>query len=215
MHLKRQKVPKNWPIYRKGTRYVVRPKNDLRNGIPLLVVLRDMLGIITNRKEAKRAIHERNILVNSKYSLDEREGILLFDVIEIVPSKKAFRLELTENGKFLINEIKLSEANEKISKIVDKKVLKGKRTQLNLSDGRNILSDLKCNINDSVILNFKNKKIDKCLALKEGSEAIIFAGKHSGKKGIIKGLDKEKKIAQVEFEDKSINVLIKQLMVIK
>jgi len=42
MHLKRQQAPKNWPIFRKGTKYVVRPKFDTQKGIPLLIVLRDL-----------------------------------------------------------------------------------------------------------------------------------------------------------------------------
>jgi len=41
MHLKRQKVPKNWPIKRKGTSYVVRPKSNLSNGIPILIAIRE------------------------------------------------------------------------------------------------------------------------------------------------------------------------------
>ena len=56
MHLKRQEVPKSWPVYRKGTKYVVKPGSALETGVPLLLVLRDMLHIAQNRKEAKRAI---------------------------------------------------------------------------------------------------------------------------------------------------------------
>jgi len=42
MHLKRQKIPKNWPVKRKGTKYVVRPNFGTDNSIPLLIVLRDI-----------------------------------------------------------------------------------------------------------------------------------------------------------------------------
>lgn len=215
MHLKRQKVPKNWPIYRKGTKYVVRPRVDIKKGIPVLIVLRDMLKIVQNRKEAKRAIHMKYVLLNSKPVIDERTSVLLFDVLTLIPLKKSYRAGLSGNQKIEINEIKEKESNNKIAKIVDKKMLKGKRMQLNLSDGKNFLSNIQCNINDSVLINFKEKKIEKCIPLKENSEAFVFAGKHAGEKGILKKIDIEKKMAELNVNGKPINVLIKQIMVVK
>lgn len=215
MHLKRQKVPKSWPIYRKGTKYVVRPRVDIKKGIPVLIVLRDMLKIVQNRKEAKRAIHMKYVLLNNKPVIDERTSVLLFDVLTLTPLKKSYRAGLSSNQKIEINEIKEKESNNKIAKIVDKKMLKGKRMQLNLSDGKNFLSDIQCNINDSVLINFKEKKIEKCIPLKENSEAFVFAGKHAGEKGILKKIDMEKKMAELNVNGNPISVLIKQIIVVK
>jgi ribosomal protein S4E len=92
-------------------------------------------------------------------------------------------------------------------------MLKGKKVQLNLSDGRNFLSNTKCKVNDSVLINLKNKKIEKCIPLAEDSEAIVFAGKHSGEKGKIEKINKERKIAEINTGKEKINVLIKQFMV--
>ncbi len=213
-HLKRQKIPKNWPIPRKGTKYIVRPRFAVKQGIPLLILLRDILKIAQNRKEVKIAIHNKNILVNGNPAKDERAGIQLFDKITIVPSNTCYQLILNTHGKFDVEEVK-EKLNEKIAKIINKKILKGKKVQLNLSDGRNYLSDLKCKVNDSVIVDFKKKKILKCLPLKENSKAIIISGKHSGKKGVIKGINNELKMAEIETDDKKINVLIKQIMVVE
>ena len=47
-----------------------------------------------------------------------------------------------KNEKLNIEEIKESEANTKVAKIIEKKMLKGKRIQINLSDGRNFLSNI-------------------------------------------------------------------------
>jgi len=215
MHLKRHKAPKNWPIYRKGTKYVARPRSDMKKGISLLIVLRDILEVVQNRKEAKRAIHLQKILVNNRPARDEKESILLFDVIKIVPEKKSYILDITENGKITISEVKESEAGQKVAKVINKKILRGGKTQLNLNDGRNFISDIKCNTNDSALINFEKKKIEKCIALKEGAEIVVFAGKHAGKKGIIKKIDKEHKMAEIKTKDKKINVLIKQIMAIK
>jgi len=167
MHLKRQKVPKNWPIYRKGTKYVVRANFNLEKGIPILIILRDMLKIVQNRKEIKKAIHSKHILLNNKIVTDEKNSALLFDTITIIPSKKYYRIELSEKGKFEAREIKEDETNHKIAKFVNKKILKGKKTQLNLSDGRNFISDFKVKINDSVLINFKDKKIENKIESKE------------------------------------------------
>ena len=210
--LKRQKVPKSWPIFRKGTKYVVKPMSHFKLGIPVLVVLRDALKIAQTRKEAKKMIHGKNVLLNSKVIKDEREGVVLFDVITLNPMKKSYRLGLSGNGKFILEEVKDSESGSKIAKILNKKVLKGKKTQLNLSDGRNFLSDIECKVNDSVLINFKDKKIDKCVPLKEKAGVVVFAGKHAGKRGNIEKMNSEKKIAELNVDGKKINVLIKQLM---
>ena len=215
MHLKRQEVPKNWPIFRKGTKYVVRPKYDAQRGVPVLIALRDMLKVAQNRKEAKRIIHLRQVLMNNKPVSDEKNSITLFDTITLIPMKKHYRLEILNGGKFSFTEIKENEANHKIVKLVNKKTLKGKKTQLNCEDGRNFISDIKCEVNDSVLVNFKDKKIEKCIPLKEDANVFVFLGKHSGKSGLVKKIYKEKRVAEIDVEGKTISVLIKQFMVIK
>ncbi|MEK6906386.1 MAG: hypothetical protein AABW81_02075 [Nanoarchaeota archaeon] len=215
MHLKRQKIPKNWTVKRKGTKYVVRPNFSLNRGVPILVIFRDILGLAKNRKEVKKAIHSKDILVNNRVPRDDKNNVVLFDTITIIPSKKHYRMTLSEKGKFDLLEIKESESNKKIAKIINKQMLKGKKTQLSLSDGTNFLSELKCNVSDSVIVDLKNRKIEKCLPLKEKEKAIIFEGKHSGEQGIIEKIDKKGKIAELNIDSKKVNILIKQLMVIE
>ena len=212
-HMKRQKVPKSWPITRKGSAYIVKANFNPTKGVPLLVFLRDMLKIAKNRKEVKKALYEKNITLNSRPAKDEKNSVLLLDKVGIVPSKKYYQLDLSNNGKFIVEEVKESESNMKISKIIDKKTLKGKKTQINLLDGRNFISDIKCNVDDSVLINLKEKKIEKCLPLKENSNVLVFAGKHTGKKGKITKLETERKIASLESNGEKINVLIKQIMI--
>lgn len=215
MHLKRQKIPKKWPIPRKGTTYVVKPSFNLKNGIPILVILRDILELAQNKKEVKKAIHEKNILLNNNPIINEKHSALLFDIITIVPSKTNYIVELCENGKFRLNEVKEIEAGKKISKIVNKKILKGKKEQLNLMDGGNLISTMKCNINDSILINFGKKGNEKCIPLKEKSNVIVFEGKHSGKKGIVNKMNQKRKMAELDIKGEKINVLIKQIMAIE
>lgn len=215
MHLKRQRVPKSWPTKKKGTKYIVRPNSNLKEGIPMLVVLRDLIKISRTRKEVKRSIYLKHILVNNKFLKDEKNSVSLFDIIGVIPSKKYYRIVLSKKGKFDFKEIKEGEANIKISRVVNKKTLKGKKTQLNLSGGINLLSKIKCNINDSILVNLKNKKIEKCLPLKENGKVLVFAGKHTGKEGVIKKINPKEKMAELEINKEKINILIKQIMVIK
>lgn len=215
MHLKRQQIPKTWPLPRKGTTYVVRPSFSIEKGIPLLVVLRDILKIVHDRKEAKKAIHAKNILLNNLAVMNEKSNVLLFDTIKIIPSEKFYRMELSEKRKFEIREISKNEANKKISKIINKKILNGKKTQLNLNDGRNFISDIKCKVNDSVLIDFDKKKIEKILPLKEKAKVIIFEGKHSGKTGIINSINSEKKMTELSVNEEKINVLIRQIIVVE
>ena len=214
-HLKRQEVPKSWPIPRKGTAYVVRPNSNIWKGIPILIILRDMLKIVQNRKEAKRAITSKNVLHNNRIIKDEKNNAVLFDVIEIVPAKKHYRINLSALGKFALEKISEKEANSKISKVIDKKTMKGKKTQVNLSDGRNFLTEIKCNTGDSVSINLKDRKIEKVLPLKENAKVIVFAGKHSGKTGTIRKLKLERKMVSISVGEEHINVLIKQIMVVE
>ena len=213
MHLKREQAPKSWPVPRKGTTYLVSPKSNMSTGIPLLIVIRDIIKLAQNRKEVKKALNEKQILLNGNNVTDERIGLALFDIITIVPEKKNYQIVLNRN-KFDAKEIKETESKHKIAKIINKKTLKGKKTQLNLSDGRNFISDINCKVNDSALINLKDKKIEKCIPLKEKANVTVIDGKHIGESGIIEKIDAKNKMIEIINEDKKkINVLIKHIII--
>lgn len=212
MHLKRNEVPKEWPIARKGSVYIARPNSNLGAGIPLLVILRDVLKVAQNKKEAKEAIHSKNILVNGKEATDEKQAILLFDTVTNIPGKKHYRLEISKNGKFDAREISEKESEKKVAKVINKKMQKKKKMQINLSDGRNFVSEMKCKINDSVLVNLKSKSAEKCIPLQENANVFVFEGKHAGERGKIKKINSEHKTAEINADGKNINVLIKQII---
>jgi len=214
-YLKRQEVPKSWPIPRKGTAYVVSPHSGIQKGLPLLIVLRDVLKIAKNRNEVKKAIKSKAIFLNGKEASEERSLVGLFDVVSIPPLKEYYRLILSEKRKFMLKGIKENESMEKISKIINKKMVKSGKIQINLMDGRNILSNMKAKVNDSVVFSFKDNKIEKILPLKEGAKIVIFAGKHSGEEGVVNTIDSEKRIVEVKLGEKETKVLIKQLIVVE
>ncbi len=210
-HLKREAVPKNWPITRKGTTFVV--KNNSK-GIPVLVALRDLMKVAKTRSEVKSAIHNKDLIISGKPVRDEKKSLELFDILTIVPSKKNYKLVLSQNGKYTIEETNEKDSKTKISKIIGKKSLKGKKTQINLSDGRNYLSEVECSVGDSVIVDMEKKKISKILPIKENSNALIIGGKHTGTKGKIIKIIGEHKMVEMEASGKKFRALIKQLMIL-
>jgi len=119
MHLKREQSPKNWPIERKGTTYVVRPNYNINNGIPVLIIIRDILKFAKTRKEVKRAMNARQILLNNKVIFDENSNAVLFDVITIKtpknnPPEKNYKIIIGKNKKFDVEEITDATAGYKI-----------------------------------------------------------------------------------------------------
>jgi small subunit ribosomal protein S4e len=209
-HMKRHTVPKIWGLPRKGTTFVI--KNNTK-GVPILVVLRDYLGLAQNRREVKKAIHKKDLMVSNKLVADEKKPVELFDTITIIPSKKNYRLSLGENGKYTIEEIAEKDAKSKVSKVIGKKSIAGKKTQINLLDGRNYLSDVKCNVNDSVIIDLEKNTISKVLPVKEKAEVLVIGGKHSGARAKITKLIPERKMVEVDTKENKYNVLIEHLIV--
>jgi small subunit ribosomal protein S4e len=211
-HTKRNKVPRNWPIKRKGTKYVIGSNS---NGIPLTILFRDLLKICANKKEVKKAINLGRIFVNGEKAKTEKDSVVLFDKISIFPSEKYYNVSFSKYGKYTVEEIDKKEIDKKVSKIISKKKLRGNKIQINLMDGRNFISDLKCSVGDSVLIDLKKKKIEKCLPLKEKAEVLIFGGKHAGVKGKINKINLENKNAEIKSEKDTLDVLIKQIIVIE
>jgi small subunit ribosomal protein S4e len=132
MHIKRTSIGKFWPIARKGTTFLAVASHDKNDSIPLVVVLRDILKLIKNKKELKRLINEKQIKVNQREIVEENYPINLFDVISLPAIKKSYRTLLSRKKKFTFEEITEKEAQTKVFKIISKKILRGKKTQLNL-----------------------------------------------------------------------------------
>lgn len=210
MHVKRNTTEKSWPIPRKGTKYVVVASHNKKQGLPVLIILRNLLKIAKNKKEAKKILQEKKVLVNSKIVRKEELAVLPFDLIQI--GGKDYELVFSERGKFILRETK---RKEHILKIIGKKILKGKKVQLNLMYGKNILVDskekAKVRIGDSAVI--ENGKIIKVLPIEVGREAVILEGKYRGKEGKIEKI--ENAIAIILYKKEKINVPVKNILVVR
>lgn len=213
MHLKRKTITHFWPIPKTGTKYLAVPSHSKKNSVSLVVLMRDVLKIVKIKKELKKLIHEKKIMVNGKIVKDINYPLGLFDCIAIPFIGKSYRVVL--NGRrFDAEEIKESETSKRICKVIGKKILPGKKIQINLSSGRNIVSNEKVKTGDFVVVDAKNK-IAKIIELKKDSEVLAVDGKHMGMTGKIKEIvqEGENKIAIVKTKFGEIKANLNNLFV--
>lgn len=191
MHVKRTKMPKTWPIARKGKRkrFIAKPEHAAGKSITVLAILRDLLKIVNTRKEAKFIVNNGNVLINNKIRKNEKFPVFAFDTINLTKLNKYYRLEIV-NKKYVLTEIDSKKAELKITKIIGKKVLSKEKIQLNLEDGTNLIYNKEFKVGDSVLYNTKQDKVEKVLPLKLKSKIEIISGKHAGEKGEILSIEK-------------------------
>jgi len=82
-HQKRLAVPNSWPVERKTNTFTVKagagPHGEA--GVPLVVLLRDVLGYVDSTKEARYALNNDSVLVNGDAISDEQRPIGMFDIL--------------------------------------------------------------------------------------------------------------------------------------
>lgn len=218
MHINRKNIERFWPIPRKGTKYIAVSSHNKKISIPLIVAVRDILNVVRTKKELKRALNEKHVKINEKLVRETNYPISLFDIISINGSKN-YRAILGKNGKLIFEEV--SDNTKKVIKIIGKKILKNGIIQFNLSDGRNFLYNLskdkeKAEINDSILFNFKENKIEKIIKMRNGNKGFVFKGKHAGVVGNIEDILERggKKLVVINNKEK-INVWIKNVITVE
>jgi small subunit ribosomal protein S4e len=209
MHIKRKTIGRFWPIQRTGTKYVAVPSHQQRDSVPLIVMMRDVLKIVKTKKEMKKILNEKKLHVNGKVVKEPNFPLMLFDTIQIPLTKKAYRVVL-DNKRFALEEEKDEDSHKKIYRVIGKKVLSGNKIQVNLSHGKNILSNEKISTGDFVVLDNKKNSIIKIFSLKKDSEVLVVDGKHAGKSGKIKDIVEqgEQKVAIIKTKEGEVKANI-------
>ncbi len=190
-HQKRISVPNSWQVSKKSNKWVTSTRpgpHNKQQSIPLGVVLRDMLGIVDTRAEAKRVLSEANVLVDGVVRKDLRFPVGLLDVISIPLENVAYRMLLDRKGRLEVHKLDDSEAN-KLCRIDGKTIMKGGAVQLNLNDGTNVLGSNDYRTKDSLILSLPDKDIVKHIRYEVGNLAMIVGGRHTGEIGTIKEIN--------------------------
>ena len=218
MHHNRHNIGKFWPIPRKGSKYLARSNHNQNESIPLVVVLRDVIKVVENKKELKSAINDKQVIVNGKEIREVNYPISLFDVIKIVSVKKSFKTLLSDKNKFVFEEVSGKDSESKVFKVIGKKVLGKDKVQVNLLNGNNILMKDKVKVGDSVVMGFDGK-VDKVIGMEKGKMGYVTHGKHTGHKGKIEDIVERggKKLVVIQDKDdkEKVNVWVKNIIVIE
>ena len=187
-HQKRVTVPVSWPIARKTHAWVAKTSpgpHSSADSMPLVMVVRDMLKLVDNAREAKRALYEGKVLVDGKVQKDYKLPVGIFDVISVPLSNQQYRVLKDEKGMFYLSLLEAG-AVRKLARIENKTVIKGKKQQLNLSDGSNKLVEGEFKVGDSLVLSLPEKNIEERIGFEVGNLAMVVGGKHTGQTGKIK-----------------------------
>lgn len=220
-HLKRHVAPKFWPIERRKNVWTTKPSpgpHQINRSIPLIFLIRDVLVLAENAREARIIIKQGKISVDKRIRKDPRLPLGLMDVVEIPDIKKYFRVTASRKG-LVTEEISSEETSKKTCKIEDKRTIKGGLTQLNLHDGRNII--VKTNEykpGDSLVIGLPDQSILEHYPFDKGSPVKIMGGKNIGLDGQILEIHERKTLLEknkviIEVDGKKIETLKNHLLV--
>ncbi len=213
-HLKRLAAPHFWPILRKEHVWVVKPRpgpHPIERSIPLLVLVRDVLGYAETAREARRIIAEGKFWIDGVPRKDYKFPVGLMDVISIPETDEHYRM-VPHPQKFLWPlEIPKEEAGLKLVRIENKTTVKGGHIQLNLHDGRNILVRVSNPSNpaedtyktmDSLLIRVPSQEIVEHIRFNKGSLAIVIDGRNVGRVGrvidVVKGMGRHRTLVTLE-----------------
>lgn len=206
---KRSASPEFWQISRKDKRFVVRtypgphPKNY---SYPLLVILRDVLGVAKTRREALSILNEGKVHVDGRVVKSESFPIGLMDVVEFPQTGRSLRM-VPRFGRLVPVEISSKEKGLKICYVKSKRTIKGSKISYGLHDGRVIFPEAEVDIKpgDGCMIKVPSQEFQANFRLAKESLALLIRGERSGEVASVEdvkaGTYSRGPIATVRFAD--------------
>jgi small subunit ribosomal protein S4e len=185
-HQKRLSVPKSWPIERKTNTFTVKadagPHGEA--GVPLLILLRDVLGYVDTRKEARYALGQDSVLINGAAISDEERPIGMFDIIAFVEREEFYRVFPDEGGRLALSPLDEESAGSKLGKVVGKQQVADSIYQLTLHDGQTLRTENGSYApKDSLVVDNESGEIVAHFPYEEDALVTAVAGSHAGEIG--------------------------------
>ncbi|MBI2041014.1 MAG: 30S ribosomal protein S4e [DPANN group archaeon] len=193
-HISRVAAPQTWPISRKAAKWVAKSSpgtHQLGMAMPIAVWLREILKAAETAREVKQILNAGEISVNGVVVKNQNFPAGLFDIITIEKLGKNYRCLVDINGKLRLTEISGEESKIIPLKITNKTAIKGGKIQIAFNNGWTALGENKFKVGDSVIFDFKNKKVNSHIKLARGAIAYIFSGEHANTVAEIQGFKSE------------------------
>jgi len=206
---KRSVTPAFWQVGRKDKRFVVttspgpHPKSY---SYPLLVVLRDVLGLAKTRREALSVLNAGKINVDGRVVKSEAFPVGLMDVIDLPDVGKSYRM-VPHFGRLVPVEIEAKEKELKLCVVKSKKSVEGAKTSYGLHDGRVIYPEAEVDIKpgDACIIKVPSQEFQSSYRLGKGSLALLIRGERSGEVASVEdmkpGTYSRGAIATIRFAD--------------
>ena len=183
-HLKRLNAPRVLKLHRKINKWTIKPSpgtHKTNKSISLGIIVRDYLKLCDNLKEARKLIVNDEILIDNCIIKNYKFPCGFMDVLSIPKIKKNYRILYDKSGKLTLIPINIKESEWKLCRIEGKTIIKGKKTQLNLHDGKNILVKKdEYKTGDVLKIQFKDNKIIDTFPLSKGNISMIVGGSHVG-----------------------------------
>jgi small subunit ribosomal protein S4e len=204
-HLKRIAVGRKWPVSRKTTKYMAKPRagaHSLELGLPLVVVLRDILGLARTRHEARDILNHKEVLIDGIKRSDHRYVVGFMDVISIPALKKSYRIVINTGGKLAV--VDAGDSSLKVERIKRKFSVKGAKVLVTLDDGRNLPAGKEqFKVGDSLLIEVPSCSIKSHFKFEKKACVLMTGGKHIGKVGVIESIDG----GRLVFRDAKNNIL--------
>jgi small subunit ribosomal protein S4e len=189
----------------------------MERSLPLLIIVRDVLGYAQTAREARKLIAEGHFKVDGRVRKDYKFPVGFMDVLEIVDTGEAYRFLPYPVKFFKLHPIPREEARLKPVRIENKTTVKGGHIQLNLHDGRNILIRVKDPRNPvedvyktmgTLLITVPEQEIKEYIPFQKGHIAIIIGGRNVGRVGVIRDVKPGwgRKRTLVTLEDASGNL---------
>ena len=184
---KRISVNRLTNIRRKGKAWVFKTlpgPHSKKSSVPLGVVLRDILGIARTAKETRFVLNSGNVLVDGIRRKRAQYPVGLFDVVSI--AGKDYRALLDSSTRLALKEIKKSEGNFKLCKVLGKKAFAKGLFQLHTNDGRTFLEkNNEIRAGDTIDIALPRQSVKDYFRLERGSTVLVIEGKRIGSIGKI------------------------------
>ncbi len=194
-HMKVSSIPSSWPRGGKSVRFLAKPRpgpHSTQYSLPLVILIRDVLGLASTAKEARIAIATGKVRVNGKLRKEDKFPVGPFDLVSvesygnycILPKKGVGLYPIPYEGPRYLR--------------VERKALYAGKYQIGFHDGSNMLlprdspfSAVK--VGSTLVLEASGEKwVPKQeLQLREGSLVIVVGGKNEGVIGTVSSVSED------------------------
>jgi small subunit ribosomal protein S4e len=183
-HMKRMTAPRSWAVPRKVTHWIVKARpgpHDKEGSVPLTLVVRDMLKLCDNAREAGFILSSRTVLVDGRVVTDKKFPVGLMDVVTVAKTGESYRMLMDYKGRLQLVPITDAEKGWKLVRVDGKSTVRGGKTQINTHDGRCILLPKdQYSTGDVLKIDLPSQKIVRSFKLDKGSVALLTGGSHPG-----------------------------------